>query len=158
MLINKTYIDKAILINSEGKNFGTFGVFAKEDIKTNEIIEECPGVLIKNYDDDNDYHSFVIYDSEKTYYVSVLGHGMIYNHKNVPNATWYFDKKNNIIRFYALQNINKNEEIFHNYKIEINYIPENFNLKTVLKSINLNEYKKLSFPIDTKDILEFINS
>jgi SET domain-containing protein len=46
---------------------------------------------------------------------SPLGLAMIYNHSSEPNAEWEIHDNNNFVRFVALKDISKGEEIFHDY-------------------------------------------
>ena len=97
-----------------------YGVFATDDIKKDEIIEDCYIIKIplkKGFLP----HLFMDYklkwktkrgDIEQ---VLPLGYGCIYNHSDNYNATWrqILDKK--IIQFYAVKDIKKGEEVLHWY-------------------------------------------
>ena len=49
-------------------------------------------------------------------YLVVLGLGMVYNHSFSPNAEWeIYEKDGRFVRFFALRDIKKGEEIFHDY-------------------------------------------
>lgn len=96
------------------------GVFAKEDIEINEIIEECHHITLDNSFNyiDNKLKEYVfswpknVYNGKSTI---VLGWGSIYNHSNDNNADWVTDENKNVFRFYAIKKIKKGEEIFTNY-------------------------------------------
>lgn len=94
------------------------GVFARVPIKKGKLIEECPVLVVPR----KDYHALkktVLYN----YYFMwgkvtcgiCFGFGSIYNHSYKPNATYKKDIKNDIIRFVAIKNIKKGEEITVNY-------------------------------------------
>jgi len=56
------------------------------------------------------------YEGEDDLYCIPLGLAMIYNHSETPNAEWDVNEEDdNFIRFYALQDIAKGQEILHDY-------------------------------------------
>ena len=115
------------------------GVFAKEDIKSGEILEECHYIV---YDDGNTY-DIPIYkwrrltdsniqiderkfpwpkgeDFEK--YTIVLGFGSIYNsvlNEEERSVNWENDLDRDIYRFFTVKDVKKDEELllyYHNGK------------------------------------------
>jgi len=94
------------------------GVFARELIRKNEIIEECP-VLVVPRKDYSILKKTILHD----YYFMwgkvtcgiCLGFGSMYNHSYKPNATYKKDIRKHIIRFVAISDIKKGEEITVNY-------------------------------------------
>jgi SET domain-containing protein len=94
-------------------NIKGFGVFANHIIKKDEIIEDCYSLLIHNTN--SDYEPYYFYFKGDTKLLP-LGFGSIYNHNNNPNIAWKIvDDNRKIIRFYAINDININEELCHNY-------------------------------------------
>ena len=96
------------------------GVFAKEDIKDGEILEECHFIELNEKDFNNidpvlkDYvFTFPIGNNNSCV---VLGFGMIYNHSLIPNAYWECDESNRLFRYIASKPIKKGDEIFINYQ------------------------------------------
>ena len=88
-----------------------YGVFAGENIKSDEIIEECHTIIlsvqyadIENYTFDGDGKSAI-----------VLGYGSIYNHSKERNAVYEYDKEKSVMVFRASKPIKKGEEIFISY-------------------------------------------
>jgi len=111
---SKTYV-----ADSKIKNAGR-GVFAKEDIKKNELIEICPVILAPRSDFSNLKESlfvtyFFYFGRKKDQMAIALGFGSVYNHSYSPNAKYKIDTKEKTISFYAIENINKDEEITFNY-------------------------------------------
>ena len=112
-----------------------FGVFATEDIKKGEILEECQYVIFPN----NDCTKNIIRDyrfymgKEKDSFAVVLGYGSLFNSNPIKrNAIWstpYMGKKIlfeptslkleknylNCFTFFAVNDIKKGEEIFTDY-------------------------------------------
>jgi len=93
-----------------------YGVFAKEDIYKDEIIEEC--YLLTIPFKLGEFNSFLInykfnYPSsgDVKEYVIPLGFGSIYNHSNSNNAYWRTNEKNKTFEFIASRDIKKDEEI-----------------------------------------------
>lgn len=105
------------------------GVIAEKDIKNDEIIEICPIVelsfrgryqhekIIKEYAfsikcecEECSSHGYITY--------LVLGYGMIYNHRNKPNANWVLNSEKRYVEIKAIADIKKGEEIFIYYSDE----------------------------------------
>lgn len=110
---SKIYVDKSPI---QG-----FGVFAKEKILKDEIIEECPILTLPIKKGERtslliDYRfNFPTGTQDWTEQVIPFGYGCLYNHSNKPNAYWCsIDAKRTFI-FVALRDIEPNEEIFTYY-------------------------------------------
>jgi len=94
------------------------GVFAAKNIDTKEIIEFCETIIIpkEEIDDLNktnlgNYHfSWVGGNS-----VIALGNGSLYNHSYKPNARYVKEYREGKLKFVAIKNIRKGEEITVNY-------------------------------------------
>ncbi len=94
------------------------GVFAAEEIKKGEVVEEAP-ILILRFEDFVETRwnlLFEYYFWMDKYVVLALGYGGIYNHSSAPNCTYKILKLDKIIRFTALRDIKKGEEICFNYR------------------------------------------
>ena len=96
------------------------GVFSSQFIHEGEIIEECPildlgipkgqssnilGDYRFNWPQGNDWEKQVI----------AWGWGSLYNHSENSNASWRSNFINNTFEFYAIRDIQPNEEIFVYY-------------------------------------------
>jgi len=152
---NKNYAMRVDWVQSKAC-FGDFGVFALMDIKKGEIIEECPVALRDYYDDAEDHFSYVVNDESGQFVVTAFGLGSLVNHQNIPNAHWYFDPGEKILIIYALEHIAKDQEICINYRIEKNYKMHEFDLRTALKNVPFDEYKKLTFGVEVDDLIEYL--
>ena len=96
------------------------GVFAKRDIKKDELIEKCPVVEVPKYDVSNVREGILVtyffyFGKNKQRLAIALGFGSIYNHSYKPNATYKIRHKEKTIDFIALKNIKKDDEITVNY-------------------------------------------
>lgn len=102
------------------------GVFATEDIGTEELIERCPMVpldfRIKYHGDPQLFkylytHKCPCEECEKHggMFLMVLGYGMIYNHQDTPNTVWDFKYKEKVADVVSTRPIKKGEEIFVSY-------------------------------------------
>ena len=98
-------------------------VFAGVDIPEGGIIETSPLLVVPDSDTPNltataliDY--FFFFDKEKNELALSLGYGSLYNHAVHPNARYELDRDERILRYYALKNISKDEEITINYSGE----------------------------------------
>src|SRR3989344_1145497 len=112
----KIYID-----NSSIKQAGR-GVFAKQQIQKDEVIEQCPIVLMKEPEvpelrktELRNYYFMWGEDEENHKAAICLGFGSLYNHSYSPNATYRKLHEKNLIEFIALGDIKKDEEISVNY-------------------------------------------
>jgi len=97
------------------------GVFAKRNIKKDEIIEKCPLIEVPKHDMANLNESILVtyffyFGKNKERLAVALGFGSIYNHSYKPNARYKLKHKEQSIDFIALNDISKDEEITFNYK------------------------------------------
>ena len=89
------------------------GVFANKNYKKDEIIEICPSILVKSNISENKMIDYLFnYDEEND--MVGFGYCSMYNHSNTPNATWLILNQNKI-KIFAVNDINKGEEIFISY-------------------------------------------
>jgi hypothetical protein len=92
-----------------------WGVFCKEKILKDEIVEQCYGI-IDNYETTPlKHYCFVLNTKNWQNHDAIMpvGYGAIYNHSDTPNITW--QNKGKIVEFIATQDIESGEEICHNY-------------------------------------------
>jgi len=97
------------------------GVYARGNIKKDEIIENCPIIEVSKHDTSNLKESILVtyffyFGKNKERLAVALGFGSIYNHSYKPNAKYKIKHKELSIDFIALSDIKKNEEITFNYK------------------------------------------
>lgn len=97
------------------------GVFAKEDISKGEIIEESP-VLVIPEDQLSELvktrlidYVFFAWGADKNSGGLVLGYGSLFNHSYTPNAKYTIIAEEDLVRFEAIKDIKKGEEILMNY-------------------------------------------
>lgn len=96
-----------------------WGVFALEDIKEREILEEAPYfVLTKEELDFVPACRVYSYWLEDTSSLIGMGFAGLYNHSFDSNVDYQVDKISEIIRHYATRNIAKGEELLLNYGTE----------------------------------------
>jgi uncharacterized protein len=96
-----------------------WGVFAKDDIYPNEILEEEPFLILPISKGEissllNDYR-FNYPSGDWEYQVMPLGFSGFYNHSDTPNAFWYTDVNNEIFIFKSSRFIEKDNEILIYY-------------------------------------------
>ena len=96
-----------------------WGVFCKEKITKDEIVEQCYGI-IDNYSDASSLKDYSFTLNEKLAgltndVIYALGYGGVYNHSDEPNASWVVDGKT--LEFYALRDIEIGEEICTYYGV-----------------------------------------
>lgn len=105
----KIYIDKSPVHG--------WGVFAKEFISKNELIEECPVLTLPINKGESsslliDYRFNWPQGTEPEEQVIPFGYGGIYNHSENANAYWISNLENRTFQFIANRDIKPNEEIF----------------------------------------------
>ena len=111
----KIYVNQSKIPNS-GR-----GVFARCNIKKDEIIETCPIIEVPKHDMANLTESILVtyffyFGKNKEKLAVVLGFGSIYNHSYKPNARYEIKNAEKIMNFIALNDIKKDEEITFDYK------------------------------------------
>lgn len=103
-----------------------WGVFAKEDIESGEVFEECPilslpmkyGEVSEMFIDYRFNWPQGVHEWEEQ--VIALGFGSFYNHSENANAYWVSNHNERTFKFISNRNINKGEEIFVWYG-DVNY-------------------------------------
>jgi SET domain-containing protein len=96
------------------------GVFAKKNISSGEILEECPFLAFPQTNKEKipvfSNYTFCFPRSEEwTTHALVMGYGSYYNHSPNPNTDWYTKNDEGIFVFHAIRDILKGEELFINY-------------------------------------------
>ena len=110
----KVYIGKSRILNA-GR-----GVYARCDIKKDEIIERCPVIEVPKDETSKLRESILVtyffyFGRKKDRLGVALGFGSIYNHAYKPNATFKIKPREGVIDFVALNDIKKGTEITFNY-------------------------------------------
>ena len=96
-----------------------WGVFATAKIGKNEVLEDSPYIAIPADQLSNapavEPYTYWLEDQD-----SLLGLGFagLYNHSFQPNADYQVDKVSEVIRHYAIRDIEPGEEITLNYGID----------------------------------------
>jgi|TARA_B100001964_G_C14016353_1_gene501738 hypothetical protein len=131
--MNKLFHSNKIEVRDSSKHGR--GVFAKEDIKSGEMLEECHYIVV----DDGNTHDMPIYkwrrlrssnkeirlhqfgwpkgdDFEK--HTIALGFGSIYNSgidEEERSVNWESDLDKDVYRFFTIKDVKKNEELLLYY-------------------------------------------
>jgi uncharacterized protein len=97
-----------------------YGVFAKTKITKGEIIDTCPFLSFPqtNFEKTPVFGNYTFSfprGDQWTEHALVLGYGSYYNHSNKPNANWSTDIKERVFTFFAIEDIEKDEEILTDY-------------------------------------------
>jgi SET domain-containing protein len=113
-----------------------YGVFAKEDIDKEEILEEVPSIIFPSIAVDAEVEKIEVasrcalgqyvfhwpcskhfQDEYSIQYRAIpLGYGCLYNHRHENNASWDdSDLCEGAFKFFSNEKIKKGEEIFINY-------------------------------------------
>lgn len=92
-----------------------WGVFATDNIKGGEILEEIYFLKIPTAQNESssifiDYR-FNFPRTNWKYQTIPFGFACIYNHSNAPNAIWETDIENELFVFSSINDIKKDEEI-----------------------------------------------
>jgi SET domain-containing protein len=96
------------------------GVFCNRPILKDEIIEECPLLIIPAQDYDElkatlliDY--FFSFNEAENAHALALGFGSLYNHARLSNADYSINKETKTMTCFAIEFIDKGKEICINY-------------------------------------------
>ncbi len=109
----KVYLAESTIENADR------GVFAAKAIAQNELIESCPIIFLTK----EDYPLAKQTTLLRYYFLNeledrsavALGYGSLYNHSYEPNATYKKRLEDGFIDFYAIKDIQPDEEITVNY-------------------------------------------
>lgn len=93
-----------------------WGVFARQPIKKYEILEEFPYFKVLT-EELNNVKGCVEYSYVFDDKFSIIGMGFcgLYNHSSSPNVDFEIDKVNEVMRHYAIADINVGDELTLNY-------------------------------------------
>lgn len=97
-------------------NIHRWGVFAKNPLKKFELLEEVPYFIVPNKQIKK-IPSCLMYSYFLDNKNSLIGMGYagLYNHSSNPNVDYEIDKINEVIRHYAIIDINPGEELTLDY-------------------------------------------
>lgn len=110
---------KPYLYLKETENKGK-GVFTKEIISANTIIEESPVIVMNKEDriylDKTLLHDYIFeWGEEKNKCCMALGYIPIYNHSYQSNCEYFMDFEKELIQIKTVRVIEKDEELTINY-------------------------------------------
>lgn len=113
------YLGKSKVLDPKNSDFVSGrGVFALRDIKSGEIIEVAP-ILVLEFTDFIDTRwnlLFEYYFWMDEYVALALGFASLYNHSTDANCQYKLNTEDKTIIFTAIKDIKKDEEILFNYK------------------------------------------
>lgn len=100
------------------------GVYAARDIKKGERFEVSHTIMFSEEEwlkiKETSLLNYCFYwDYNPNYVVIALGYGSLFNHSYNPNAVFFNNKVDLTVDFYAITDINKDEEITINYNGDI---------------------------------------
>ena len=101
-----------------------YGCFAKKEIKSGEMIEECSAILLDTTTKSNkdwvvtqymftwpcDHQDPICNEHGATFFIPT-GNALLYNHSDTPNSYWIYDRSMKRIFLSALRDIKENEEL-----------------------------------------------
>ncbi len=104
------------------------GVFAQRNFKKDEVIEISPVIVLSSEEIDSLeltqlYNYYFAWGPESKDAAIALGYGSLYNHSYTPNARYYKDFDNRLLKYVCIRDIQEGEEITINY----NWDPEDKN-------------------------------
>jgi uncharacterized protein len=99
---------------------GGKGVFTGAPIKSGDLIEICPVIVLKEgemevLDTTTLYDYYFLWGDEQKKCALALGFGSLYNHFCPSNADYFMDFDEQIIEIHAVRDIEAGEEITINY-------------------------------------------
>lgn len=98
------------------------GVYADRAYSRGETVERAQVILVP-FREIRETDTLIYYVSlwRDRCYAVMLGNGMLYNHSDTPNMTFGPDRK--IMRYRALRNIRKGEELTIDYEAGGEFLP-----------------------------------
>lgn len=99
------------------------GVFSQRNFKRGEVIETCPVIVLPPEEIDSLeltqlYNYYFAWGPDSKDAAIALGYGSLYNHSYSPNARYYKDFENSLLRYICIRDIQKDEEITINYNCD----------------------------------------
>jgi uncharacterized protein len=99
------------------------GVFAQKNLKKGEVIETCPVIVLPAEEIDaleltQLYNYYFAWGADSKDAAIALGYGSLYNHSYTPNARYYKDFDNSLIKYVCITDIQKDEEITISYNCD----------------------------------------
>jgi uncharacterized protein len=99
------------------------GVFSQQNFKRGEVIETCPVIVLPPEEIDSLeltqlYNYYFAWGPDSKDAAIALGYGSLYNHSYSPNARYYKDFENSLLRYICIRDIQKDEEITINYNCD----------------------------------------
>lgn len=96
------------------KGCNGYGVFAKKDFKSGDMIEKGIMYRLVNVDGNENPHLFTWSDDKKTW---AGGSGCLpfYNHSDTPNIVKKGDLVNDLMIIYAITDIKQHDELCNSY-------------------------------------------
>lgn len=121
-----------------------YGVFATKKILPNEIVEECPLIMLRKDRPIFSLNDFA-FNWNDNFHILALGYGSLYNHSSEKNVLYYRDEEQQLLIYKALKTIYPGEEILTDYgkswfearNLEIKYPPKKSNRKRIIRLIIL---------------------
>lgn len=132
----REYLYRSFKIEVRASPVHRYGVFAKEDILEEEILEECAYLPVTDtHDEELLKHVPPLTDGLRDYVFSIpegirekegmyfkrntsavaLGYGSLYNHSEEPNVEFIFDFAHDLFVFTATKRVSRDEELFISY-------------------------------------------
>jgi uncharacterized protein len=101
-------------------DLGGRGVFTGAPIKSGDMIEVCPVIVLKEgemaiLDKTTLYDYYFLWGDSHLESALALGFGSLYNHDCPSNADYFMDFEQQTIEIYAVHDIEAGEEITINY-------------------------------------------
>jgi uncharacterized protein len=90
------------------------GVFASQNLQPGELIEVCE-LLIMDHSEAGPALEGYVYEYDKRRVALALGNGSLYNHADIPNAEYLFNKKSRLLYIRAVKPILSGQEITIDY-------------------------------------------
>jgi len=99
------------------------GIFAQQNFKKGEVIETCPVIVLPAEEIDSLeltelYNYYFAWGPDSKDAAIALGYGSLYNHSYTPNARYYKDFENSLLKYVCIKEIQEDEEITINYNCD----------------------------------------
>lgn len=93
-----------------------YGIFTNKPVKKDSIVEVCYCLELTEHNKTHPAYDYLFGSTYDNIYFLPFGYGSIYNHNDNPNMIWTdMQQVPRFIRFIALRDIKKDEELTHSY-------------------------------------------
>jgi SET domain-containing protein len=109
------YESECVYVKRSDTDKNGYGVYAKKNLKSGDIISQSVYLKINNNVDYNNELWNYVFTYDDNNLLIVFGCGSLFNHNKYHNIDYTIDDTNRFMVYTCNKDINKDEELFINY-------------------------------------------